>query len=107
VPCPELLWRIDHTHLTGDEEPHTVTELLDVAHVVSREEDGLAPEALVADEVLLHGGIDWIQACGRLIEKQHVGLVQERPHEVEAHLHALGVIGHAHAGCARQTHALQ
>jgi hypothetical protein len=60
---------------------------------VGGEEDRAATRLLVADQRAHQGGVDRIEPGGRLVEEQHLRVVQQGPREVEPHPHALRVAG--------------
>ena len=87
-----------------DAEP--VAELVGLLEVLRREEDRRALVAQAADLVPQRQARGRVQAGRRLVEEQHLGLVDERHREVQAAAHAAGVRRDAAVGGAGQADAL-
>ncbi|SHX05975.1 Uncharacterised protein [Mycobacteroides abscessus subsp. abscessus] len=57
---------------------------------MGRDEDGAAPRFQLQHHVLDLAGVHRVQAGGRFIQEQQFRVVDERTHERQPHLHALG-----------------
>jgi len=79
-PAPEGLDRLDRHELAVTDDPDPVCTLLDLAQDMRRHEDGLAGRARLGDELEEPLLDDGIEAAGRLVEDQELGLVHERLH---------------------------
>jgi hypothetical protein len=88
------------------DDAQPIGEPVGLLEVLCREEDGRPLVAQAAHLVPQRQARGRIQAGGRLVEEQHLGLVDERHREVQAPAHAAGVRADAAAGGARQADAL-
>ena len=89
----------------GD-DPEPVGELVGLLEVLRREEDGRAFVAQPADLVPQRQARGRVKAGRRLVEEQHLGLVDERHREVQAPAHAAGVRADAAIGGLAEADAL-
>ena len=78
------------------DDDDALAQLLDVGHVMAREQNRGFLLGIVAANEFAHGflGND-IQADGRFVEKQHLGLMQQRRDQLHFHAFAEGKFAHA------------
>ena len=72
-----------------DRDP--VADVLHVGQQVAAQDDRLALVAQLADQVLHLGRADRVEARGRLVEQDQLGVVDQRLGQADPPLHALGV----------------
>ena len=77
--------------LAGLQNSHSVAHQFDLAEQVRIDEDGFALVFELLKEGANFAAAHRIDAVGRLIQKNHVGIVKERLGNSQALLHALGV----------------
>ena len=91
VLARELAGRARHHRLTVVHHDHLVGEALGLEQEVRAHEDGLAALGHLVDEAEHRAGRLGVEARGRLVEQEEVGLVEHRPGQREAGAHAGGV----------------
>jgi len=90
VAIPEVLGCAASDELAGGDDRHPVGEALRLVHVVGGEEDRLAEIAQTADHVPSLAPRRGIEARGRLVEEEQLGIADQRHADVEAALLATG-----------------
>ena len=75
--------------LAAVEDHHARADILDVGEQVRGQQDGLAAAAELEDEVLHLPRADRVEARGRLVEDEQLGVVHQRLRESEPARHAL------------------
>ena len=74
---------------------------------MGRQEDRAAARLEVQDDVLDLARVDRVQARGRFVEEQQLGVVDQRPREGQPHLHSLGVLANSRVGVIGQPHRVE
>ena len=83
-----------------------VAELLGLAHDVSREDDGLALVAELADHLLHLDGVEHVESDRRLVEDQDRRIVRHRPCDRDLLLHSRRELVDPGGGIARDAEAI-
>ena len=81
----------DLLELAAMEDRDPVADVLHVGQQVAGQDDRLALLAQLADQVLDLGRADRVEARGRLVEQDQLGVVDQGLSQPDAALHALGV----------------
>ena len=74
------------------EDGDAVAHVLHVFQAMAAHDDRLAQRAQIADEVLHPARAQRIEAGGRLVEDDQIGIVDERLGQADALTHALGIL---------------
>ena len=74
------------------EDGDPVADVLHVGQQVAGQDDRLALLAELADQLLDLGGADRVEARGRLVEQDQLGVVDQGLGQADPPLHALGVL---------------
>ena len=89
----------DRRHLAVAEHRDPVADGEQAVEIVGHHEDGEAQRLLQrADEIVEVAGRDRIEARGRLVEKDDLGIERERARERDALGHAAGKLGREFVG---------
>ncbi|BCI89434.1 hypothetical protein NIIDMKKI_46400 [Mycobacterium kansasii] len=110
APAPgdlQLGGAVQHDDPPVDHEGHPITQLVSRRHVVRGEKHRAATCFQIHDQVLDGAGVYRVQAGGRFVEKEQFGVVDQRPGERQAHLHALGILAGPDMGVVGQTDGIQ
>ncbi len=91
--------------VVDDRDP--LAELVGLFHVVRREHDRLAPPVQLADHVPQREPALRIEAGGRLVEEQHVGVVHDRPGDHQPLRHAARQLVHVRRGAVGEPELLE
>ena len=91
----------------GAQHGDAVARALDLGEQVRVEQHGLSPLRLLLEEVADLAPADRIHAVGRLVEEQHLRIVDERRREAQPLRHALGELLHADVRPFREPDALE
>ena len=89
------------------DDRHPLAELVGLFHVVRGEHDRLAVGVELADDVPQREAALRVEARGRLVEEQHVGLVHDRPRHHQPLRHAAGELVGAGIGPVGQAELLE
>ena len=93
--------------LPAVEDRDAVADVLHVGQQVAGQQDRLAAAAELDDEVLDLAAADGVQAGGRLVEDEQVGVVDEGLGQADAAGHALGILADGAARARGQADHLQ
>ena len=85
----KLVARSGRADLAAVEDHHPVAHILDIGEEMRGEEDRLPTATELEDEVLHLARAERIEARGRLVEDEELGVVHERLREAETPRHAL------------------
>ena len=76
---------------TGDHDQDLGADALDLLEDVRREEDRSSGRGHLAEQIHHRQALAWIHAVERLVEQQHLRVVDERSGDLDPLAHALGV----------------
>ena len=110
VGADRLLQRVGRVEreqpaVVDDRDP--LAQLVGFLHVVRREHDRLAPFVQLADHVPQREAALRVEARGRLVEEQHVGVVHDRPRHHQPLRHAARQLVDVRRGPVREPELLE
>src|SRR4051794_2282954 len=106
VAVAEVLGRAAGDYLAARDDRHPVGETLRLVHVVGGEEDGLAEVAQTGDRIPGVAAGGGVEAGGRLVEEEQLGVADQGHADVETALLATREAARAGIGLAAQADQL-
>ena len=103
----EALGGVEREQLAVVDDGDPIAELVGLFHVVRREHDGLALRVELAHDVPQREAALRVEARGRLVEEEHIGIVEDRPGDHQPLGHAARQLGHVGASPVGEAELLE